>query len=64
MIKKPEYVEGAQAFKNFENGMDALMRVPHSEIKAKLDAEKKAKGKRVTEVGTIGAQSTKSKSRR
>lgn len=43
MIKKPEYVEGAQAFRNFENGMDALMRVPHSEIKAKLDAEKKQK---------------------
>lgn len=43
MIKKPEYVEGVQAFKNFENGMDALMKVPHGEIKAKLDAEKKAK---------------------
>jgi len=43
VIKKPEYVEGAQAFKNFENGMDALMKVPHSEIKAKLDAEKKSK---------------------
>jgi hypothetical protein len=45
VIKKPEYVEGRQAFKNFENGMDALMRVPHREIKAKLDAEKREKTK-------------------
>lgn len=43
MIKKPEYVEGRQAFKNFESGMEALMKVPHSEMKAKLDAEKAAK---------------------
>ncbi len=43
MKKKPEYVEGKQALENFENAMDALMKVPHSEIKAKLDAEKKAK---------------------
>jgi hypothetical protein len=46
MKKKPEYVEGPQAFKNFESGMDALMKVPHSEIKAKLDAERRTKKKR------------------
>jgi hypothetical protein len=30
-------------FKNFDNTMRELLKVPHSEIKAKLDAEKKAK---------------------
>ncbi len=49
-MKKPEYVEGAQAFKNFERGMDALMRVSHNEIKARLDAEKEHKiGKLATQ---------------
>ena len=46
MKKKPEYVEGRQAFENFENAMDALMKVPHSEIKAQLDAEKQGKAKK------------------
>jgi hypothetical protein len=43
MKRKAEYVEGAQAFKNFENGMEVLMRASHSDIKAKLDAEKSAR---------------------
>jgi hypothetical protein len=43
MKKKTEYVEGQQALDNFEQGMDALMKVSHAEIKAALDAEKKAK---------------------
>ena len=30
-------------FKKFDRTMRDLMKVPHSEIKAKLDAEKKAK---------------------
>ena len=30
-------------FKNFDRTMQSLLKVPHSEIKAKLDAEKKAK---------------------
>jgi hypothetical protein len=47
MKKKPEYIEGNQAFQNFDSAMDALMKVPHSEIKAKLDAEKHAKGTRL-----------------
>ena len=51
--KKPEYVEGRQAFENFDSAMDALMKVPHSEIKAKLDAEKKHKeDKRVVKKAT------------
>ncbi len=30
-------------FQNFDQTMTELMKVPHSEIKAKLDAEKRAK---------------------
>ena len=41
--KKPEYFEGSNALVNFENAMDALMKVTHSEIKAELEAEKKQK---------------------
>jgi len=63
-MKKPEYVEGQQALDNFDSAMTALMKVPHSEIKKKLDEEKRAKGKRATEPGTSGAQSTTSKSKR
>lgn len=33
-------------FDNFDRTMRKLMTVPHSEIKAKLDAEKAAKSKR------------------
>ena len=35
--------KGKTEFERFENTLDALLSVPHSEIKAKLDAEKKAK---------------------
>jgi len=38
--KKPEYVEGAEALENFDRALGAVMKVPHSELKAKLDAEK------------------------
>jgi len=44
--KKPEYIEGAEALANFERALDAVVKVPHGEIKAKLDAEKKAKTER------------------
>jgi hypothetical protein len=45
MKKKPEYVEGNRALENFERALDAVVKVPHSEIKAKLDAEKAEKSK-------------------
>jgi hypothetical protein len=41
--KKPEYVEGSEALENFERALDTVVRAPHGEIKAKLDAEKKDK---------------------
>lgn len=36
----------SQEFENFDRTMRDLMKVPHSEIKAKLDAEKAAKKKK------------------
>ena len=46
MKKKPEYVEGNEALENFERALDKVVKAPHSEIKAKLEAEKKAKSSR------------------
>jgi hypothetical protein len=46
MKKKPEYVEGAEALENFERALDKVVKAPHSKIKAKLEAEKKAKVER------------------
>jgi hypothetical protein len=39
MNKKTEY-------ENFDRTMQELVKIPHSEIKAKLDSEKKRKAKR------------------
>ncbi len=36
-------MKGSEEFKNFDNTMRQLLKVPHAEIKAKLDAEKAAK---------------------
>jgi len=41
--KKLEYIEGREALENFERALDAVVKVPHGEIKAKLEAEKMAK---------------------
>ena len=46
MKTKPGMIEGRKAFENFDNAMDALMKVPHSEIKAQLDAEKANKARK------------------
>jgi hypothetical protein len=46
MKKKPEYVEGSEALENFERALDAVVRIPRSEIRAKLEAEKNAKVER------------------
>lgn len=40
-MKKSEY-------ENFDHTMRELIKVPHSELKAKLDAEKKAKKRQKT----------------
>jgi hypothetical protein len=36
-------VKKSKEYENFERTMTELLKVPHSEIKAKLDAEKAAK---------------------
>jgi hypothetical protein len=42
MKNKPDILEPTQ-FENFDRTMRRLIQVPHSDIKAKLDAEKAAK---------------------
>ena len=42
-MKKPEYVEGREALENLDKALTAVLKVRHSEIKAKLDAEKRQK---------------------
>ena len=39
-------LKNSEEFVNFDRTMRALMKVPHSEIKAALDAEKAEKAKR------------------
>jgi hypothetical protein len=41
-------------FENFDRTMHELLKVPHSEIKAKLDAEKKAKGRKPKKASASG----------
>lgn len=41
-------------FDKFDHTMRNLMKVPHSEIKAKLDAEKKAKKRKPKETSASG----------
>ena len=40
MKKKPEYVEGKEALENFDRALGKVVKAPHSEIKAKMDAER------------------------
>ena len=51
--------KGSIEFKRFEATVEALMRVPHAEIKAKLDAEKatkkRKKSRKSSASGHVGA---------
>lgn len=42
-IKRPRHTP---EYERFDNMMQRLIRVPHAEIKAKLDAEKRAKARK------------------
>ena len=42
-------------FDRFKDGMTRLMRVPHSEIKARLDEEKKVRSRKRTQKSKIAA---------
>lgn len=37
MIKKPEMIEGAEAFARFRDATKAVLAVPHSEIKRRIE---------------------------
>jgi hypothetical protein len=45
-------------FANFERTVAGLLRVPHSEIKAKLDAEKKAKKQKKARKSAVSREVT------
>jgi len=47
-MKKPS------EFDNFDRTMNALLKVPHSKIKAKLNAEKKAKKQKPKKTSASG----------
>ena len=42
MKAQPEYVEGPEAFKRFNNAMKKVLAVPHSEIQRKIEEHRKA----------------------
>jgi hypothetical protein len=52
------HVEGKTEFKKFDNFMRQLVAVPHSEIKAALDAEKKAKKRKKARASASGRASS------
>lgn len=54
-------VKGKTEFERFNNVMRGLLSVPHSEIKAKLDAEKKAKKRKKVKSSASGRASSGSR---
>jgi hypothetical protein len=44
-MKQPEYIEGPEATRNFEEGMKSLFKVSKAEV---VKAEKKARGKKAS----------------
>ena len=50
MMKQPEYAEGTEATRNFEEGMKALFSVPKDEV---VKAEKQKKRKRASRAQSL-----------
>lgn len=44
-IKKPEMIEGAEAFRRFSDATRAILAVPHSEIKNRIEEHRKQAAK-------------------
>lgn len=40
MIKKPDMIEGPEAFTRFRDATRAILAVPHSEIKKRIEAHR------------------------
>jgi hypothetical protein len=40
-MRRPEYVEGTEAFERFNNAMKSVIAVPHSVIKQRIEKQRK-----------------------
>jgi hypothetical protein len=49
-------VKNSREFDDFANVADRLLHVPHSEVKEKLDAEKKAKKRKKSKVSSASRE--------
>ncbi len=45
MTKKPEMIEGTEAFRRFRDATKAILAVPHSEIKKRIEAHREEAAK-------------------
>jgi len=45
MVKKPDMVEGPEAFRRFRDATKAALSVPHSEIKRRIEAHREQAAK-------------------
>jgi hypothetical protein len=45
MTRKPEMIEGAEAFQRFRDATKAILAVPHAEIKKRIEAHREEAAK-------------------